>query len=204
MPQFVSAFRHRALHCFELAEAGDLAAHSSVSAEWHPARIEHLYELAFLRVFIEWEIFLEQTFVRYLCGYRSIHGLYPPTAGSYCTTIFAAGSLIFGTNGFALWHNPTRVVNRSQQHLTLCPHEVVIQSNIARLEHFAAVRHRIAHGQIDAKRKFDAATMALCGRRYRGGRPGRFLRDWDRSVTPSRRWLEAVGLELVGLARQIA
>jgi hypothetical protein len=203
MPQYTSAFRHRVLNSLELAEAGELAALSSARAEWHIARVEYLYELAFLRLFVEWEIFLEQTFLRYLCGYRSIHGLYAPTSGSYCTSITAAQGLIFGRNGFALWHSPITVINRSRRNLTLCAHEVVIASNTARLENFAAVRHRVAHGQDEAKQKFNSATMALCGRRYRGGRPGRFLRDWDRSVTPNRRWLDTIGQELVGLARQI-
>jgi hypothetical protein len=203
MPALASAFRHSVVDAFELAEAGEIAALSSASAEWPSLRIEQLYELAFLRIFIEWEVFLEQTFVRYLCGYRSIHGQYTPTSGRYCSSISTAEALIFGSNGFALWHNPNRIVSRSQQHLTSCTHEVVISSNISRLENFSAVRHRLAHGQGDAKKKFDIATMALCGRRYPSGRPGRFLRDWDRSVTPNRRWLEAMGLELVGLARQI-
>jgi hypothetical protein len=204
MPHYASAFRHRVVHSLELAEAGEFAALSSARPEWHTARIEYLYELAFLRLFIEWEIFLEQTFLRYLCGYRSIHGLYAPTSGSYCTSITAAQGLIFGRNGFALWHNPTTVISRSRQHLNFCPHEIIIGSSAARLENFAAVRHRIAHGQDDAKQKFNSATMALCGRRYRGGRPGRFLRDWDRSVAPNRRWLDTIGQEVVGLARQIA
>jgi hypothetical protein len=203
MPPFASAFRHRVIDCFELAEAGEIASLSSASAEWPVTRIEQLYELAFLRIFIEWEVFLEQTFVRYLCGYRSIHGRYTPVSGRYCASIAAAETLVFGNSGYALWHNPTRVVTRSQAHLTLCTHEIVIRSNISRLEHFSAVRHRLAHGQEDAKKKFNAATMALCGRRYPVGRPGRFLRDFDRSVTPNRRWLETLGLELGGLARQI-
>src|SRR5262249_28723097 len=111
--------------------------------------------------------------------------------------------LVSGASGFALWHNPAVVIRRSRLHLRLCPHEVIIMSNTARLENLSAVRHRIVHGQDDAKKKFNTATMALCGRRYPGARPGRFLRDWDRSTTPNRRWLETLGSELVGLARQI-
>ena len=161
MPAFASAFRHSVVNSFELAEAGEIAALSSASAEWPATRVQQLYELAFLRIFIEWEVFLEQTVVRYLCGYRSIHGQYAPTSGRHCASISAAEGLIFGSNGFALWHNPIRVVSRSQQHLTLCTHEIIIRSNISRLEHFSAVRHRLAHGQADAKKKFDAATMIL-------------------------------------------
>jgi hypothetical protein len=79
----------------------------------------------------------------------------------------------------------------------------VCQSNLARLEAFAAIRHRIAHGQDDAKTKFDAATMLLAGKRYYGSRPGSFLREFDASLTPSRRWIEIISNELVGLISQI-
>jgi hypothetical protein len=79
-----------------------------------------------------------------------------------------------------------------------------LQSSAARLAMFAAIRHRVAHGQDDAKQKFNQATMFLCGRRYRGARPGSFLRDWDTSSQPNRRWLEVISLELANLARQIA
>src|SRR5712672_2619521 len=34
-------------------------------------KLELLYELAYLRFFIQWEVFLEQSFLRYLCGYSS-------------------------------------------------------------------------------------------------------------------------------------
>jgi hypothetical protein len=71
------------------------------------------------------------------------------------------------------------------------------------LEVFAAVRHRIAHGQEDARRKFDLATMNLCGKRYRGSRAGKFLRDWDTSTAVSLRWLESMATGLEGLSSQI-
>jgi hypothetical protein len=103
-----------------------------------------------------------------------------------------------------LWHNPRTVIARARQWLSVCPHEVVIASHQAALENYAAVRHRIVHGQDDAKVKFDSATMALVGRRYRGARPGRFLRDWNTSVIPQVRWLESLGSALSNLAAQIA
>jgi hypothetical protein len=204
MPAYATAYQRRIQDLLKLAEAGELAAQSSVKLSWYAARVESLYELAFLRMFIEWEMLLEQSFLRYLCGYVSAHGAFNPTAGRYCTSLVAAEQLVFGASGFALWHNPGRVVNRARQHLVACPHEIIVQGNSARLEQFAWVRHRIAHGQKDAKQKFDQATMTLTGRRYPGARPGRFLRDWDHRVTPTKRWIEVIGLELVGLGNQIA
>ena len=77
---------------------------------------------------------------------------------------------------------------------------MVIASNLSRLEQFAAIRHRIAHAQEHARIQFDLATMSLAAKRYKGARPGRFLRDWE---SPSRRWLDAIADELKYLSVQI-
>lgn len=204
MPPFALEFRQQALDVLKLAAAGESAGRSSARIEWHVSRIELLYELAFLQAFIQWEVFLERAFLRYLCGYRSAHGQFAPVSGQYCKSLLGAHQLIAGRSGFTLWHSPTTVINRARHYLTACPHELIVQSNSTRLQQFAAIRHRIAHGQEDAKSKFDNATMMLCGRRYRASRPGRFLRDRDPSSTPSRQWIEVVTLELAGLASQIA
>jgi hypothetical protein len=208
MPPLAVQFRQRISEALALAEAGDLAAAAPLSeplrSAWHIARVELLYELAYLRIFVEWELFLEQTFLRYLWGYVSLAGhIYPSAVGGFCATLQAAETTILAGRAFALWHDPTRVIARARQFLTGCPHESVIASHTARLIDLAAVRHRIAHGQKDAKQKFDTATINLAGRRYRAARPGRFLRDWDHSGTRPRRWLGALGLELGNLAQQI-
>lgn len=210
MPPLAVRFRHRVTDALSLARAGDIAAAASIGdplrTEWHVARAELLYELAYLRIFVEWEMFLEQTFLRYLCGYVSAGGqIFHPATGAIPATLQIAESEILGSGrDYVLWHDPMTVIRRARRFLVDCPHESVIRSNIARLVHLAALRHRIAHGQKDAKRKFDIATINLAGRRYRGARPGRFLRDWDRSVTPGRRWLTTLGSELENLAQQIA
>lgn len=174
--------------------------------EWHVGRVEMLYELAYLRLFIEWEAFLEQSFIRYMCGYIShCHNPMPSSRlGAFCYSLSIAATAVLNARPYVLWHNPTAVIGRARNWLSACPHEVVVLSHYADLENYAAVRHRIAHGQQDAKVKFDTATMALVGRRYRGARPGRFLRDWDRSAVPQVRWLESVGKSLSNLASQIA
>jgi hypothetical protein len=208
MPPFADRLRQRVTQAVALSRAGDVAAASDgggqLRTEWHISRVELLYELSYLRMFIEWEWFLEQSFLRYLCGYVSARGPVRPTAGAFFATLPLAQAAVLGGNPYVLWHNPDTIARRSRRFLAQCPHETVIDSYRARLLDLAAVRHRIAHGQEDARQKFDVATINIAGRRYRGGRPGRFLRDWDRSVTPPRRWLQALGTELVNVAQQIA
>ena len=208
MPPFAGLFQQRVTEALALARAGDMVAASPIGSqirrEWHVSRVELLYEFAYLRMFIEWEMFLEQTFLRYLCGYVSVHGTVTPSSGVFCTTLRTAQVAMHQGRPFVLWHDPNAVINRARTLLTGCPHEIVISSYVSRLRDLASVRHRIVHSQDDAKRNFDIATTNIAGRRYRGARPGRFLRDWDRSVAPPRRGLEALGLDLVNLAQQIA
>lgn len=210
MPGLQAEFHRQVAEAMRLAEIGEVAraeaiAGSQTRRHLHHSRVELLYELAFLRMFLAWEAFLEQVFLRYLCGYSSRHGRAVPQAGvSLSPTLAHAEAAVLSGRDYVLWHNPLRVADRSQRMFGSCPIETVLRSSTARLEALAAVRHRIAHAQTDARRKFDAATMTIAGRRYRGARPGAFLRDRDASMTPEKRWLEQLGQELQGLAAQIA
>lgn len=210
MPDFGGELGRRMTNAQMLAVIGerakaDAAPRSFTRAHLTPARLESLYEMAYLRMFVSWEAYLEQVFLRYLCGYSSRYGTAPLNSGiSYFSTLANAENALYGNSAFLLWHNPSTVADRSRQFFRLGTIENVVSSSTARLNALAAIRHRIAHDQDDARRKFDSATMMFTGKRYRGSQPGSFLRDWDTSVAPSIRWLDSLGRELAGLALQIA
>jgi hypothetical protein len=184
VPQLSGRLRQKVDYAIGLARAGEIirtaaGAGSPAWKQFHIARFELLYELALMRIFIEWELFLEGTFFRYLCGYSSAFGVATLVSGTYFSSLADAEAAVLGSRrSYVLWHNPTVVVSRSRQFFNASRHEVVVASSTARLENIAAVRHRIVHGQKDARLNFDTATMQLCGKRYRGARPGKFLRDW--------------------------
>lgn len=166
--------------------------------------VELSYELAFLRIFLAWELFLEDSLLRLLCGYRHSGGQEPLQPNrTYFRTLGDAERAILGGQQYKLWHNPGHVISRAQTYLQNSRYEIIIASAQARLAHFAAVRHRIAHAQSHAARQFDQATMSLAGRRYPASRPGRFLRDRIPLTQPPTRWIDAISSELVGLSRQI-
>ena len=210
MPPLTAEFRQHVADAIGLVHAAELARsqarHRSVT--WralHFTRLQILYEIAFLRIFVAWESFLEATFHRYLCGYVSHVGqaqLLPTQV--YSPTIGAAEQRVLGNQQYVLWHNPNKVIARSGLYFVGAPHQVVIGSNLARLEAMANVRHRVAHAHKDARAKFDGATTLFVGRRYPGSRPGAFLRDEDNTQTPPTRWLEILGTELSAIAVQVA
>lgn len=188
MPPLADAFGTAVARAISLAEAGEasrvIISATTAKQPLYPARLELLYEMAFLRVFIEWETFLEQTFIRYLCGYEAAAGQQPIRSGTYYRTLAAAEAAVLGHHSYKLWHNPAIVISRAQSFFITSLHELVLASSQTRLEWYAAIRHRIAHAQAHARRQFDSATIRLNATRYQGGRPGKFLRDWDTSVYP--------------------
>lgn len=166
--------------------------------------LELAYELAFLRVFMEWEILLEQSLLRLMCGFRHSGGQEPLALGqNYCLRLIDAEANLLGNKPYLLWHNPDLAINRASRIFNNSRYENIIASAQQRLKHFAAIRHRIAHSQKDAAQKFDTASMNIAGRRYAASRPGRFLRDWQVGSTPPTRWLASICLELESLAKQI-
>ncbi len=210
MPGLEAEFRTRVAMAIKLAEIGEIAkAEASPGSQtrrnFHYARVELLYEMAFLRIFVSWEAFLEQTFFRYLCGYTSkVGGAVLLPGVSFSPTLAGAEAAVLGGQSFFLWHSASRITTKAGKFFASSPIQAVVQSNQSRLDHLAAIRHRITHSQSDARNKFDLATMAIAGKRYAGSRAGSFLRDLDVNTTPALRWVENLGLELQGLAAQIA
>jgi len=207
MPPLAAQFAQQVDKALVIAEIGERIRISSPrgSIAWrelHPARLEVLYEMAYLRIFILWESFLEESFLRYLCGYSTTVGLAnlinPPQK-----TLAAARATLLGGRPYVSWSQPTSIEGLCRRFINNGLHELVIKSNRARLEWFTWVRNRVAHGSAHSKSQFDIATMGLLGRRYPGASPGRFLRDWVFGVSPVERWIQSIATELKNLAAQI-
>ena len=209
LPRLDQSLRSHVAAAVAIPRAGEIArqalpVRSVAWRELHIPRLELLYELAFLRVFVEWELFLAQALLRLMCGYSASSGIATLRAGvRFSATLQAAQVSLLGKRQYLLWHNPVKTIARANARFSNSSFQTVIGSNTSRLESFAAIRHRIAHGQTDARANFDVATMQLVHRRYPGSRAGRFLRDWDTTSTPNVRWLESIGDELSSLAAQI-
>jgi len=166
--------------------------------------IDLVYELAYLNIFKKWEETIEESFLRFMCGYENSAG--PPTfvpGIARQLTLAAATKSLFAGRDYLLWHSSQAIVSRSKKHFVGHAMELVINSKSSDLDHYANVRHRIAHGQEDSRKKFDASTMALAASRYDASSAGRFLRDWVPSSTPPKRWLHEIGWTLHSLAVQI-
>lgn len=209
LPALADDFEREIAQAIDLTsriEAAQLALHGlgALRGEIGLTGLEQSYELAYLRTFLAWEVFLESTFYRLLCGYTSLGVQEIRVGGAAYTRTFAdAEAAVLGGRGYVLWHNPDHVIARADRFFQPGQYRLVIASATTRVGYFAAIRHRIAHSQDHAKRTFDQVTASLAGRRYRASRPGRFLRDWAPGAHPPERWLHVISDEMLGLARQI-
>ena len=163
------------------------------------SRVYLIYELAYLRVFNRWEIFLEETLIRYMCGYSFNGQVEIPVTGVHHGNVNAARLHLYNGRAYLLWHDPTKAVQRANANLQNSRHTTVLHPSTLIVEQFATIRNRIAHDQRDAINKFDATCMALVGRRYPGSRPGIFLREWTQFASQNVRWLDRICYELAGL-----
>lgn len=165
-----------------------------------------LYELAYLRAFNQWEVFLDAVCQRYLCGYKFMGHQENPLA-RFTSNLSAAETALYGGRPFALWHNPQEVIRRANAHFAPGNRIAnVLGSALADLTNFAAIRHRIAHDHEDARVRFDAACMRLAARHFPGSRPGAFLRlRTVRGAPPvPLSWLERICGDLGALSAQLA
>ena len=208
MPPLDSEFGRLVDRAVGLAQAGEVLFNayptsSLVREELTLHRLEALYEMAFLRIFLSWESFLEESFLRYLCGYNTKTGITPSLTGPSAKTLSDASLTLLDGAPFISWTRPNAIVTRCQKFVTSGSHENVILSSTARLNDFADVRNRIAHRSTFARDAFEDATTRLAGRRYRGNSAGRFLRDAVPTSAPQERWLNSIGTELKNLSSQI-
>jgi len=191
----------------QLSEAGEriraLAPPGSlVRRELRTRRLEALYETSFLRIFLLWEDFLEQSFLRYLCGYESSTGPAALRAAKF-PKLSDAETAVLGTRDYVSWANPDSVISRSRYYMNGGVHETVLNSDLSRLEAFTAVRNRIAHSSDYARQQFDNATILLVGRRFSASSAGRFLRQTAVSLPIPETWLQHIAAELKSLALQL-
>jgi hypothetical protein len=154
-------------------------------------RREWLVELAYLRMYLGWEAFLEESFIAYLMGMRAPSGraphrfTLPPDLKSAREWVVPEG------RQYAAWDD-VRVGNRALRFFRSGhPFAAVLKSNQNFLEDAKKIRNAVAHESINAREKF--ATVA---RKQLGGvlppnlTVGAFLGTVIPGLTPPQSFLE--------------
>ena len=75
-------------------------------------QVEMVTEMAFLRIFVAWESFLEESFIRYAVGAASPSG-YAPNTLIHPKSIGHALELVLSLRDYVPWNSVSEVVGRS-------------------------------------------------------------------------------------------
>lgn len=164
-------------------------------------QMEALYESAYLRVFAAWENFQEDLTVRFMSGAVSQNYTPIPAQGkSLHRTMKSARTDLYNGRDYLLWHNPQKSLEQIRRHIQNSSIESIIVGSQARLESYAAIRHSVAHGSEDSKRKLAAAVLSLAGTSSTTS-AGKFLRSEDNSnPLNNRKWILAITQDLMSLS----
>ena len=171
-------------------------------AQITPARRDTLTEMAFLRAFTSWEIFLEETFVLYLLGHRPPKGA-PPRRYGFPPTQDAAMEWCTEGRPYAKWNasDVTRRANRWFKDGK--PYTPVLQGYQARLDQLVTIRNAIAHESSSAKAKFETLVRTELGALPTGVTVGSFLIMTKPASTPPVSFMEYYLAQIEGVALNI-
>lgn len=145
-----------------------------------------IHELAFLRCFLAWEVFLEDTFYAYLMGRSAPNG---SVYQRYMTprSLDHAKRVIRGDRPFVTWTIPGAVTDRAEMFLREGePYATAIGNVSSDLSDMVKIRNRIAHRSDSASSTFLALVRQKLGSVPPGMSPGRFLRGTDPAATSTR------------------
>ena len=136
---------------------------------------EIITELAFLRIFIAWENFLENSFTRYSVGGES-PSRYKPNRLIRPRNIKHCLDIITINQDYAKWNSAGTIVSRSEIFFRNGePYKNAIQGASSNLDDMNTIRNRIAHRSPNSKERFNGFVRRKFGHGRRGMTPGRFL-----------------------------
>jgi len=171
----------------------------------HIRRREELAALGLLKIQIAWEIFLEEAFIRYMCGARSPSGFQPELKKSQRKNIEAARSDLLGSGRSYLNWSSANTSQRALRHFQNGePFSTSLSAVNNLLEEMAGIRNRFAHSSQHAARVFAAIVRVRLGFVPRGMTVGRFLLTPMSGLQGSGpRYIDLYGNSLLGAARAI-
>ena len=119
-------------------------------------RRDHITEMAFLRAFQAWEVFVEESFILYLWGHKPPRGrapsryAFPPSHRTAMEWVIPEG------RDYAQWTVAQHVTERAERFFKAGgPFSPVLKGNQNALDEIRTIRNAIAHKSLGARLKFE-------------------------------------------------
>ena len=165
-------------------------------------RRDSIVELAFLRSYLAWERFLEESFILYLLGKRAPRGrqprrfAMPPDAKT-------AREFVQGGREYAKWDGAATLDRAKVFFRAGRPYANAIEPRRHLLREVQIVRNAIAHQSETARRKFEKLVRDKCGTLPPKTTVGKFLTTTVSGSNPAKSFFELYLDEVVMVAREI-
>jgi hypothetical protein len=165
-------------------------------------RRDILTEVAFLRAFTSWEIFLEETFLLYLLGHRPPKGA-PPRRYGFPPDPQAAVEWCTDGREYTKW-NVSAVQKRANRWFREGkPFTPALQGQQSRLDQLVTLRNAIAHESSSAHGKFETLVRNEIGSLPQNTTVGSFLITTKPTSNPPVSFLEFYVGEILRVAQNI-
>lgn len=174
--------------------------HPHISAQ----RRDSLVELAFLKSFLAWEAFLEESFLLYLVGQGPPRGR-GPRRFAFPPTFRAAKEWVVPEHRrFADWTDPQQVSERAKRFFRDGrPFSPILHSNQNALHEAHTIRNAVAHVSLGAREKFESLVRNRLGTLPPHMSIGGFLRMPVPGATSPASFLESYLSRIEFIAQQI-
>lgn len=189
--QILSRFQRTVRDCRRFADDARRWSLPGASPHITEKRRDSIIELAFLRGFLGWESFLEESFILHMLGRRPRHGVRPHR---YALPPDRAAALDFSSAGkdYAKWDGAPEVVRRAKQFFRDgVPYVAPLQSKMNALQDAKTVRNAVAHRSGTAIDQFEKlARNELKGALPPGLTVGGFLNTTKPGSAPPESFLD--------------
>ncbi|GAB1434260.1 hypothetical protein MASR2M32_04710 [Sphaerotilus sulfidivorans] len=133
----------------------------------HPNQAHQIVGLSFLKIVAAWEDFLEESFVRYLCGAKTSNGYAPKLNITGCKNIQTAYNLLNGSSDFKIgrdylsWSNLKHLENRAALFFVDGkPYSELMDYNKNLIREATLIRNRVAHSSEKCVQDFNRLVKA--------------------------------------------
>jgi len=163
-------FRQQIKRSFELIKSMNKARSSFLRGQ-----VYTIYELSFLRIFLAWEWFIENTFVSYMLGKKTDKGYSPKL---YVKPLDRNHAYNFVKEGrdYADWLSPDVVIRKARLFFRDGePYRDALMSIIGDIQDMKTLRNSIVHMSAGPREKFETLVRNKLGYVKTPTTPGEFL-----------------------------
>jgi hypothetical protein len=141
----------------------------------HVRDLEEIAGLAVLKLTLAWESFLEDSFLRYVCGATSCAGGAPTLSVPKEPNLKQAYASLLSGQKFLGWQPSATTKRANKCFVKGEPYDAAIGGAKTDLEQISSIRNRVAHRSPYSIKEFQAVVVAELGYVPKGMTAGRFL-----------------------------